>query len=163
MPLKFPETQHDWKFDLVGLLAILGESIVSEIVQPITASRTSFLPRLMPAPHALIRPSRRKALPSKLMTVVGVHSGTVLNSLSYFPEMIHQIDLMQPFELQVVKITEASWMSHRDPEKSYPIGEVRTFSPLRLITIFSSLWTAGILILAVLLEDGPAAIAVSRQ
>lgn len=105
MTLRFPESHGDWKFDLVGLLAIIGESIVSEIVQPLTASRTILLPRLLPAPHALIRPSRRTALPSRPIAGVDVRSKTNLTSLPFFADMIHQFDLIQPYEFQEFFIT----------------------------------------------------------
>ncbi|KAL2830008.1 hypothetical protein BDW59DRAFT_141618 [Aspergillus cavernicola] len=72
MGLEFPASRSDWRFDLVGLPAIIGESIVSEVVQPLTASRTSLLPRLLPAPHALIRPPRRTALPSTPVQGIGI-------------------------------------------------------------------------------------------
>ncbi|PLB48308.1 hypothetical protein P170DRAFT_456874 [Aspergillus steynii IBT 23096] len=135
MGLDFPTTHGDWKFDLVGLLAIIGESIIDEVVQPLTASRTVLLPRLLPAPHALIRPSRRAALPSTPVTVVGIHTGIQLQSVPYFPSIIHQLDLIQPFEFQEMSIKMAYTeepASHGTHDK---LATVRALAPLKVITI----------------------------
>ncbi|PLN85651.1 hypothetical protein BDW42DRAFT_202059 [Aspergillus taichungensis] len=157
MPLQFPQAHGDWKFDLVGLLAIIGESIVSEVVQPLTASRTIFLPRLLPAPHALIRPSRRTALPSRPISGIGVYSKQEMTSLPYFPDMIHQIDLIRPYEFQEFNI---SLSSKATSDRHQKIATVKFFSPLKLLTVFSFLWTVGILVWAILLGDGPAVVAI---
>ncbi|KAK6826573.1 hypothetical protein RU639_005776 [Aspergillus parasiticus] len=160
MGLIFPETRTDWKFDLVGLLAIIGESIIEEIVQPLTASRAIFLPRLLPAPHALIRPSRRTALPSTPVTVLGVYSGNHLLSIPYFPSMIHQLELIRPYEFHEMTIEliqgdeEAPHVGHDK------LATVNTLAPLRFITICSSIWTAGVLAWAIVLRDGPAVVAI---
>ncbi|PLB37516.1 uncharacterized protein BDW47DRAFT_131983 [Aspergillus candidus] len=157
MPLQFPQAHGDWKFDLVGLLAIIGESIVSEVVQPLTASRTIFLPRLLPAPHALIRPSRRTALPSRPVLGIGVYSKQEITSLPYFPDMIHQLDLLRPYEVQEYHISLAAKATGDRHQK---IATVKFFSPLKLLTVFSFLWTVGILVWAILLGDGPAVVAI---
>lgn len=160
MGLDFPKTRGDWKFDLVGLLAIIGESIIDEIVQPLTASRTILLPRLLPAPHALIRPSRRAVLPSTDVTVVGIYSGIHLQSVPYFPSMLHQFDLIRPYEFQEITIEFIADEEEGPLRKHNQLATVRTFAPLKLITIGSSLWTAGILIWAIILHDGPAVVAI---
>ncbi|RMZ38442.1 hypothetical protein AFCA_000419 [Aspergillus flavus] len=160
MGLIFPETCTDWKFDLVGLLAIIGESIIEEVVQPLTASPTILLPRLLPAPHALIRPSRRTALPSTPVTVHGVYSGIQLQSIPYFPSMIHQLELTRPYEFQKMTIE----LCQDDEEVLRPghdkIATVKKLAPLKLITICSSVWTAGVLAWAIVLRDGPAVVAI---
>ncbi|KAE8315032.1 hypothetical protein BDV41DRAFT_575372 [Aspergillus transmontanensis] len=160
MGLIFPETRTDWKFDLVGLLAIIGESIIEEIVQPLTASRAIFLPRLLPAPHALIRPSRRTALPSTPVTVLGVYSGNHLLSIPYFPSMIHQLELIRPYEFHEMTI-ELTQEDEEAPHVGHDkLATVNTLAPLRLITICSFIWTAGVLAWAIVLRDGPAVVAI---
>ncbi|PYI02760.1 hypothetical protein BO78DRAFT_213449 [Aspergillus sclerotiicarbonarius CBS 121057] len=160
MVLKFPKSRSDWEFDLVGLLAILGESIVSEIVQPLTASRTVFLPRLMPAPHALIRPSRRKALPTTSSRGIGVYSPINIQSVPYFAGLIHQFDLLEPYEFREYHVTFSPLGSQSDHDVEKPVATVQTIAPLKLITIGSFLWTAGVLAWAIVLGDGPAVISI---
>jgi hypothetical protein len=59
------------QLDIVGFLAILGEGSVLANAQVSTLSRWVFLPRLIPAPQALMRPTR----PSHLEPVPGIVSG----------------------------------------------------------------------------------------
>ncbi|KAF9888913.1 hypothetical protein FE257_008283 [Aspergillus nanangensis] len=158
--LHFPPSHHNWKFDLVGLLAILGESIVSEVVQPLTASRTIFLPRLLPAPHALIRPSRRTALPSTPITGVATPSGHLITSLPYFADMIHQIDRLEPCQVSEYRIRVRSGDENKAYHRPPKLAKVKPLAPLRVLTIASFLWTVGILVWAVLLGDGPAVVAI---
>ncbi|KAJ5547457.1 hypothetical protein N7494_005042 [Penicillium frequentans] len=104
MGLDFPTNRNGWQFDLVGLLAVIGESIIDEIVQPLTPSPSTLLPRLLLAPHAFIRPSRRTALLSTPITGAGVYSGATIDSIPYFAAMVHQVDLFQPYEFQGMTI-----------------------------------------------------------
>lgn len=60
---------------IVGFLAILGEGCVLANAQVSTLSSLAFIPRLLPAPQALLRPSRPSKLESEVGTVTGVHSG----------------------------------------------------------------------------------------
>ncbi len=69
---------HDWKtfqLDIVGFLAILGESSVTANAQVSALSRLFYLPRLLPAPQALLPPTRPNELPSTKAWVTGVQSG----------------------------------------------------------------------------------------
>jgi hypothetical protein len=47
----------NFRLDIVGFLAILGEGSVLANAQVATLSKMTFLPRLLPAPQALMRPS----------------------------------------------------------------------------------------------------------
>jgi hypothetical protein len=79
-------------------------------------------------------------------------------SLAYFPSMIHQLDLLQPFEFQEVTIESALDTMEADQGR---LATVRSWAPLKLITICSSAWTAGILAWAIVLGDGPAVVAIA--
>jgi len=66
-PWGFIPSFNSLQLDIVGFLAILGEGSVLANAQVATLSKTCLLPRLLPAPQAMLRPTR----PSKLDTSVG--------------------------------------------------------------------------------------------
>ena len=63
------------QLDIVGFLAVLGEGAVLANAQVAALSSFTYLPRLMPAPQALIRPSRPVRLGSHSGYTTSVHSG----------------------------------------------------------------------------------------
>ncbi|KAL8987175.1 MAG: hypothetical protein Q9177_003593 [Variospora cf. flavescens] len=72
----FPSSRKERRLDIVSILAVLGESNIKIHAQAITASRFCLLPRLFPAPQALLRESRPKRLPYvEEVTVYGVRTG----------------------------------------------------------------------------------------
>ncbi|KAK4232460.1 hypothetical protein QBC38DRAFT_611 [Podospora fimiseda] len=93
-----------WRFDVITLLAIIGESAIQEHIQTITASTLCLLPRIIPAPQALLRPQRPPRLPEVDAKMVGVYSGVVLDTVGFFANIIHPLDEMKPFEFKVLEI-----------------------------------------------------------
>lgn len=91
-----------------------GESFIAEHAQAITASSLGILPRIMPAPQALLRPLRPASLPTYNARLVGVHTGTVLDSVGFFANLIHPLDQMAPFAFRVLEIRHR----HLVPEPS---------------------------------------------
>lgn len=87
-----------WRLDIVSLLAILGESLIKYQAQPLTASWTCLLPRLLPAPQVLLLSSRPTALPDIKQQAVLLRSGTLLKRMQYFPNIMHSPDKIQPLE-----------------------------------------------------------------
>lgn len=71
----FYTTLGNLQLDIVGFLAVLGEGSVLANAQVATLSRLVFIPRLLPAPQALLRPSRPVKLEPEIGTVIGVYSG----------------------------------------------------------------------------------------
>jgi len=58
--------ENGWRLDIVSLLAVIGESSMESHAQALTSSWTCILPRIIPAPQALLkatRPSRLRELP----------------------------------------------------------------------------------------------------
>ncbi|OBT60490.1 hypothetical protein VE03_10080 [Pseudogymnoascus sp. 23342-1-I1] len=108
MVLEFPNSRNDWKLDAVGLLAVIGETTTETCVEPMTASRLCLLPRLIPAPQALIRPNRRLALSGVNATVTGIYHGIVKPQLSYTANQLCPISNLAPFTVRVLRI------KHRD-------------------------------------------------
>lgn len=103
----FPTGRHDeggWRLDIVSLLAVIGESSMEEHAQVLTSSWIGMLPRIIPAPQALLKPTRPTRLPQVNAAVVGVHNGTLIPSLNYFPNIIHPIDELAPLSFRVLEI-----------------------------------------------------------
>jgi hypothetical protein len=110
MVLEFPNSHNDWKLDAVGLLAVIGETTTETCVEPMTASYLCLLPRLIPAPQALIRPNRRLALSGVNATVTAIYQGIVKRQLSYTANQLCPIANLAPFSVRVLCIKH-----RRDP------------------------------------------------
>ncbi|KFZ13744.1 hypothetical protein V501_03545 [Pseudogymnoascus sp. VKM F-4519 (FW-2642)] len=108
MVLEFPNSRNDWKLDAVGLLAVIGETTTETCVEPMTASYLCLLPRLIPAPQALIRPNRRLALSGVSAAVTGIYNGILQPQLSYIANQISPIANLDPLTVRVLRI------KHRD-------------------------------------------------
>ncbi|KAF2962659.1 hypothetical protein GQX73_g10914 [Xylaria multiplex] len=93
-----------WRLDVVTLLAVIGESSIAEHAQIITASALCLLPRIIPAPQALLKPSRPQRLPETTAKMTGVYSGVVLDTVGFFANIIHPLDELQPFAFKVLEI-----------------------------------------------------------
>lgn len=76
------------QLDIVGFLAILGEGSVLANAQVLTLSRWIFLPRLIPAPQALMRPTRPLILETVPGHVTGTYSGNYKNSINHIGHII---------------------------------------------------------------------------
>ncbi|TVY83643.1 hypothetical protein LSUE1_G002597 [Lachnellula suecica] len=103
----------EWRLDIVSLLAVIGESSMESHSQAqvldITSSWTCMLPRIIPAPQALLKPSRPTRMPQLPSAVVGIHNGTTVPTLNYFPNIIHPIDEdRKPLSFVVYEITHKS-------------------------------------------------------
>jgi hypothetical protein len=154
MPLEFPDTRNAWKFDIVGLLTVIGESAMSLHSQLVTASYTCLLPRLVPAPQAFIKTSRHFTLPSKAAIVIGAYSGSLVHSLHYFANLLYPID-----ELKAYSVHELSIAHNRTKDASGCIY-IRRFAPLKLVTVCSFIMTIGLLVWSIVIHDGVAFFAI---
>ena len=147
--LQFPSSRNDWRFDVVSILAVLGESNIRINYQVVTASRFYLLPRLIPPPQAFLREKRPKHLVSASdVNVYGVQSGNTRWGVIHLARMLHEIDSARAFSIREVTITKTN-------EKFLArIG--RWHSPTNLLAISSCLLSIGLLVLAALLRDGVA-------
>jgi len=106
----FPDGENNssgWRLDIVSLLAVIGESSMESHSQALTSSWTCILPRIIPAPQALLKPSRPTRMPQVNAAVVGVHNGTLVQTLNYFPNILHPVEDFPPFAFKVLRITHA--------------------------------------------------------
>lgn len=101
--------------DIVSLLAVIGESSMETHSQAITSSWTCMLPRIIPAPQALLKASRPTRMPSLPSAVVGIHNGTLVPTLNFFPNIIHPIEELPQFSFVVyeIKHKNENWRSER--------------------------------------------------
>lgn len=105
MVLEFPNSRNDWRLEAVGLLAVIGETTTETCAEPMTASYLCLLPRLIPAPQALIRPNRRLALAGVNAVVISIHSsGSMLPQLSYVANQLYPIANLEPFSFHVLRV-----------------------------------------------------------
>ncbi|KAH9826043.1 hypothetical protein Tdes44962_MAKER03826 [Teratosphaeria destructans] len=79
----WPDSFDDFQLDIVGFLAILGEGSVSITAQVAALSNLFYLPRLIPAPQALLIPARKATLEPVKANVTGIHSGNVKDHLNH--------------------------------------------------------------------------------
>ncbi|KAI1504762.1 hypothetical protein F5X99DRAFT_370907 [Biscogniauxia marginata] len=98
------EGPHGWRLDVVTLLAVIGESSIAEHAQTITASILCLFPRIIPAPQALLKPSRPTRLPEVTAKMAGVYSGVVLDTVGFFANIIHPLDELPPFAFKIMEI-----------------------------------------------------------
>jgi hypothetical protein len=103
----FPVGTNDtsgWRLDIVSLLAVIGESSMAEHAQAMTASWLCVLPRIIPAPQVLLKPTRPTRMPQVNAAVVGVMNGTFVQTLNYFPNILHPIEELPAFAFRVYAI-----------------------------------------------------------
>ncbi|KAF7864263.1 uncharacterized protein EAF02_010231 [Botrytis sinoallii] len=98
------EAREGWRLDIVSLLAVIGESAMADHSQTMTSSWMCMLPRIIPAPQVLLKSSRPSRMPQVNAAVVGVHNGVYVQSLNFFPNIIHPIEELKPFEFKVFEI-----------------------------------------------------------
>ena len=72
-----------FQLDIAGFLAILGEGSVLANAQVAGLSSITFLPRLLPAPQALMIPSRPSKLEPAIGYTTGVESGNHRNYINH--------------------------------------------------------------------------------
>lgn len=73
--------------------------------QPLTSSWLCRLPRLIPAPQALLKSSRPFRLPTaKGVTVMGVYGGTMVDELNYFANLFHDVESVASYEFRSYEI-----------------------------------------------------------
>ncbi|KAI9049114.1 hypothetical protein LZ554_006962 [Drepanopeziza brunnea f. sp. 'monogermtubi'] len=115
--------ENGWRLDIVSLLAVIGESSIEEQSQTLTASWTCMLPRIIPAPQVLLKSSRPTRMPCHNAAVVGVHNGTLVPTLNYFPNIMHPIEDLTPFVFKVLQITHRR---EKEPTMSVRSDESRS-------------------------------------
>lgn len=81
------------QLDIVGIVAILGEASTARNAQASALGWHHILPRLLPAPQALLKHEQNKRLPRVDGTVVGAYNGNALFELNWFCQLLHNGEL----------------------------------------------------------------------
>lgn len=116
---------ENFQLDIVGFLAVLGEEVVRANAQVAALSRLFYLPRILPAPQALIRTSRPTALPMADGKVTGVLSGNVKDNVHHVANIFLLVQSrgcastrltmdrndrpMEKFNVRCVQVTEVNY------------------------------------------------------
>jgi hypothetical protein len=115
--------------------------------QVASLSLWSFLPRLLPAPHALIRSKRPERLSEEIgRDVVGSHSGNVRHSLNHVASILHHKEEDLPaYSVRLVRIDENP--SRRDVTS-------QAFGPLTWLAFLGFGMSIALLVLSITMGDG---------
>lgn len=138
------------QLDIVGFLAILGEGSVMVNAQVATLSNFIYLPRLLPAPQAMMRPSRPDRLAHALGKAVGARSGNYSSHVNHIAHLLHDGDSLPAYSVRCVRVT-------KDPNMP-PVSARRT-GPLSVLSVLGCLMSLMLLILSIYYQDGMALIA----
>jgi hypothetical protein len=182
-----PTTRQDtngWRLDIVSLLAVIGEASMAGHAQPMTASWLCYLPRIIPAPQALLKSNRPTRMPVHQAQVVGVKSGNLVPTLNYFANLIHHVEDVKAFECRVFEVKHTFRAMENDaealrfarlahgppwfkklldtinPRQMNAVIPTAHFSPLNVLTVLSFLFTWGLFVWSVLIKDGVACLAL---
>lgn len=121
-----PRLKFDnWILDTMSLLAFIGESSVAKQSQAMTASVLCLLPRIIPAPQALLKPSRPRLVANVPAKLTGIDGNTeTYDSVGLVANMITPLNDVVPYSFKVVQIDHASDYPAPDlmPQSGSPDG-----------------------------------------
>ncbi|KAL8992918.1 MAG: hypothetical protein Q9169_006737 [Polycauliona sp. 2 TL-2023] len=140
------------QLDIVGFLAILGESSVLVQSQVAALSRSFLLPRLVPAPQALIRTSRPERLDPSPGIVVGTHNGNLSQTINHLANLLHKGNSLKAYQVryeQVIKTDEGPAQVR-----------ARAFGPVIWLSILGCVMSTALLVISIVREDGFALVAI---
>ncbi|KAI4201449.1 MAG: hypothetical protein LQ350_003208 [Teloschistes chrysophthalmus] len=168
-----PQGYSSLQLDIVGFLAILGESSVLVQSQVAALSKFFLLPRLLPAPQALIRTSRPERLESTRGTVVGAHSGSCRQYVSHLAHLLHNGSNVPAYSIRCERITKRTdepipktierfpWMkANTSGPKAGHEPKARPFGPVSALSILGSVMSIALFTLAIVRDDGFALVAI---
>lgn len=155
---------------LQNSLAILGESSVLANAQVASLSLFFLLPRLIPAPQALIRTARPERLTPSTGRVMGTLSGNFRDHVNPIASLLHDDKNLDAYSVRFARITR------RDPRSDMKNGEghsdrhehkhilppqvtARTRSPLTFLSVLGCIMSLALLALSIVEKDGMALLA----
>nr|POE49201.1 hypothetical protein CFP56_32351 [Quercus suber] len=175
----WPAAFDEFQLDIVGFLAILGEGSVSHNAQVAALSRLFYLPRLIPAPQALLWPNRPMTLPSTKANVTAVHSGNTKDHIHHVAHVllgdVTYQKASKSFTVRCVRIKKnpemsAGRLSLSDrffrglSKKAREVGKRSTVKakatgPLSWVTLLGFFLALSLFIISIALGDGMSLIA----
>lgn len=132
------------QLDIVGFLAILGEGSVLANAQVSTLSRWIFLPRLIPAPQALLRPSRPMNLEPQLGSVAAVYSGNDRQHINHIGNIVCDASNSIEYSVRVVTIRRRNDL----------YVKFKTLAPLTLVLLLGFALSVVLLSVSIQQNDG---------
>ncbi|KKA30027.1 hypothetical protein TD95_001513 [Thielaviopsis punctulata] len=156
---------YDYSLDVITLLAVIGEQSMADHSQVINVDPSCYLPRLLPAPQAFLKPNRPNSLPHVSVKVIGARNGSLFGSISLFadsllPESVYD---MKKYTFRAVKIEYSKKCTGTGNETGHGTQKLTANkgSPLVWLAYFSFFLSVGILIMTILLHDGMGIFAVT--
>ncbi|KIW15691.1 hypothetical protein PV08_05741 [Exophiala spinifera] len=140
----------DLQLDIVGIIAVLGEASVTRNAQVTSLSWWSAIPRLLPAPQALLEHERKSRLPTAPGIVAGAYSGNIKKEINFFAQLVHPRQL-EEYEVELVEVT-------RRKEAKDAFG-AQTFGPLLWVSLLGFSMSIALVVLSVIYHDGFALLA----
>lgn len=141
---------YNLQLDIVGFLAILGEACVKANAQVSTLSKFSLLPRLLPAPQALIRTSRPESLKPDTGKVVGARSGGIRDSVNHIAHLVHSVHPLPAYAVRCERISK--------PNPTSTVSAY-TWGPLAWLSLLGTAMSVALLALSIARNDGFALLA----
>lgn len=139
----------DLRLDIVGIIAVLGEASITRNAQVTSLSWWSTIPRLLPAPQALLEHERKYRLPTVDGIVAGAYSGLVKKEINFFTQLLHP-DPLEDYQVELVQVTR-----RRVPEGT---KQPRSFGPRHGPLIWVSLggccMSVALIVLSAHYNDG---------
>ncbi|KAK3673413.1 hypothetical protein LTR78_006647 [Recurvomyces mirabilis] len=173
----WPSAFGAFQLDIVGFLAILGEGSVAVNAQVSALSDLFFLPRLMPAPQALLFPTRPVRLePVTKAYVTAVQAGNVIDHIHHVASiLLSKAEDMPEHMVRCVEIrksdkagrTSTSWSDRAlkgqpsragqhsmAPVEIEPSVTAKAFGPLAWVTLNGLTLATTLFLLSMLFGDG---------
>jgi len=140
-----PGSFRDLRLDIVGIIAILGDGGVTRNAQVAALSWYNNIPRLLPAPQALLKQERDRRLPTESGTVVGVYSGNVRHTLNFFTSVLHPYRL-QKYEVEFLQVDFDG--------ASDELYGARPWGELFCLSVVGCLMSIALITLSIYYQDG---------
>lgn len=141
---------EDLQLDIVGIIAVLGEASITRNAQVTSLSWWSTIPRLMPAPHALLEHERKYRLPTAPGIVAGAYSGLVKKEINFFAQLLHP-EPLEDYQVELVQVTRKEIPpSAKQPRSFGP----RKYGPLFWVSLGGSAMAIALIGLSVHYHDG---------
>lgn len=135
----------DLRLDIVGIIAVLGEGSVTRNAQVTGLTWWSVIPRLLPAPQALLEHERKYRLPTAFGVVAGAYSGTIKKEINFFAQLLHHRTL-EDYEVELVQVT-------RRKQELRSFGP-RQYGPLFFVSLLGFAMAMALIALSVYYKDG---------
>nr|OQO05992.1 hypothetical protein B0A51_18213 [Rachicladosporium sp. CCFEE 5018] len=168
----------DFQLDIVGFLAVLGEGSILSVAQVSALSRLFYIPRLLPASQALLRPTRPNSLPPTAASVTAVHTGNYKDHLHHVAHVLLSMDSGEDepaFTVRCVSVTKTpkktkpptrvdTWfrgtptrretVSKSPTYENLPVVKSTAAGPLTYVTLLGALLSLSLFIISICLGDG---------